>query len=577
MDKWTFSWNSRESLEAFRYFGCHREGANTTFRVWAPGAEKVFVTGIFCGWEPCRFPMEQAAPGIFEASLPAVREYDAYKYVIETADGRQIFKSDPFAVHAETPPGNASKVYDLDGYEWNDAKWMNRRSSASDRPLSLYEIHAGSFRTYASGEPLNYKNLASELIPYVKEMGYSGVCLLPVLEHLDGGSGGYRTTGFFAPTSRYGTPRDFLDFICACHQADLSVWLEWSPEGFPVDDFGLADFTGGRCYEAADDAERQDFRRFDYESPMARGFLLSSALFLLEQCHADGIRVCGSGRTAGRAGGREFLRELTGRIAADFPGVLTAGEDPEAGFSLLWKEEPGRRLLDFAARGSEPPRSTDQNDEGLLAVSQQFLAELGDSLIGWIPGNYEEKFSRLRAAMTVFYAAPGKKLLFMGNEFAQFSPWTPSHELDWMLLDYEMHRKFQYFIRQLNDFYRKTPAMWGKLEGGAFSPIRFPDHPLLLAFSRKDPSGNEFFTLANFGTSEAELLLGVDRRGKYTELFSTDEIKYGGEGRLNGTAFAKLRPAQGKPFCVEAVLPPLSAVYLYKSAGPIRQSGPTSG
>ncbi len=571
MDNFYRRWSKQTLKDAYQYFGCHPEGNQTVFRVWAPGAEAVFVTGSFCNWNPHGFLMEESFPGIFTAAIPNVQEYDPYKYVI-CCNGQEQFKSDPFAVHAETPPANASKVYSLEDYIWNDGKWMSRRNAAEGKPINLYEIHSGSFRTYADGEPLNYKNLAAELIPYVKSMGYTGVCLLPILEYLDSGSGGYHTTGFFAPTSRYGTPKDFLDFVNACHQADICVWVEWNPEDFPVDDFGLSNFPGN-CYESAEDLQRKDFRHFNYESVPVRNFLFSSAFFLLEQCHVDGLRVCGCESIAKRPGGKQFLTDLNQLIAQLQPGVRTAGEEPDVGFRLLWQEKPAQCLLDYAAGKGNPPRSADQIGDRLLAVSQQFLAKLGDSPMGWLPGRYEEKFAKLRAAMTLFYAAPGKKLLFMGNEFAQFAPWTPEHELDWMLLDYEMHRKFQSFIRQLNDFYRKTPAMWEVLLPSDFCPIRFADHPRVLAFSRKDSAGNEFLTLANFGAESEELVLGVERRGKYTELFSTDEIKYGGEGRLNGTTFAKLRPAQDKPFCIDIKLPPLAAIYLYKAAGPAKQSG----
>ena len=560
----TSPWSGWEGPGAFRSFGCHPQEGQTLFRVWAPEAEQVFVTGAFCSWDPRLFPMEQTAPGVFEALLTCAEEFDAYKYAVQTPDGQLRFKSDPFAVHAETPPGNASKVYFLENYQWNDARWMARRASGEVRPLNLYEIHAGSFRTYANGEPLNYRNLAGELSAYLKDMGFTGVCLMPLLEHLDGASGGYRTTGFFAPTSRYGTPSDFLDLVNALHQADLSVWMEWSPEGFPADDFGLSDFAGAPLFECPEDAERPDFRRFDYENPAVREFLFASARFLLEVCHIDGLRICGDRRIASRPGGREFLQELNRQIPRHFPGARTAGAAPDAEPSLLWDEEPLPALLRFAAEGGQPPAFPAQGDRRLLAAGRQFLDRLGDSLMGWIPGSYEEKFARLRAVMTVFYGAPGRKLLFMGSEFAQFSPWTPAHELDWMLLDYEMHRKFQSFFRQLNDFYRKTPAIW---QSPDLSPIAFPENPALLGFSRRDEAGNEFLVLANFGKEETPIELGVDRRGKYTELFSSDEIKYGGGGRLNGGGFAKLRPAQGKPFCVDAVLPPLSAVYFFKSAG----------
>lgn len=571
MDKRFFSWNIGENQPLFRFFGCHPQEDGVVFRVCAPEAAEVFVTGAFCQWDPLKNPMTPIAPGIYEASIQGIRNFDAYKYVIRTGDGRLIFKSDPFALHAETPPGNASKVYFPEERNRNDSRWLSRRQTPEPKPVNLYEVHAGTFRTYASGEPLNYRTLANELSAYVKDMGYTGVCLLPILEHINDSDGGYRTTSFFAPTSRYGTPDDFWDFVSVFHQADLSVWLEWPAEGFPADDFGLSDFSGIPCFEAPDDVEKPDFRRFDYENPSVRRFLIDSARFLLETSHADGIRVCGGSRIADRPGGLAFLKELNAALLSEFPGIRTAGSAPDAGFSLLLEEAPVDALLSVSS--GEPPASPlFPPGASLLSADHHLLWEKESTLMGQMTGSYEEKFAKLRALVTVLYGASGKKLLFMGNEFAQFSPWNAEHELDWMLLDYEMHRKFQNFTRQLNDFYRKAPAMWGE----DFTPIPFPEQPLLLAFSRKDPAGNEFFTLANFTNEEIPLQMGVERRGKYTELFSTDELKYGGQGRLNSAAFARLHSAQGKPFCAEALLPPLTAIYLYKAAGLPRKENPAS-
>ena len=555
------TWRQGRAADAFRYFGCHMEQHETVFRVWAPGAQAVSVAGPFSGWQPGVYQAQEVEPGVFECRAPGLYEYIPYKFVVTAADGRQFFKSDPFAFHAETPPGNASKLYDPFGYEWSDAKWMGKRSPVG-QPLSIYQIHAGSFRTYAGGEPLNYRKLGEELAPYLKNLGCTHLGLMPLLEHMQEGAPRCRTTGFFALTSRYGVPRDFCRMVEQLHLVDIGVTMDVDLLGFPLDDFGLSNFAGRPYWEAECGP---DGCYFDFENPVVQSFLLSSAAYLLETFHLDGLRILHAAEIAARPGGADFLRYFVQALREKFPTAIFIGDAEGLGFSRVAASDAIQSLLRLSS-GEDIPFPTPR-----CGVIQQIdLDTVGrESLIARMPVSYEEKFARLRAAIACYRALPGAKLSFMGNEFAQFTTWYPGRELDWVLLDYEMHRKFLAMVRRTSDFYRKTAAIW---EEDAFTerfePIVSAEHPGVKGFIRRDELGSQIIVLCNF-TNEpvSPFVLGVEKRGKYAELFSSDEAQYGGQGRSCNVNFAKLRPAGGKPYCIEADLPPCSTVYLYKSAG----------
>ncbi len=555
------SWRQGRSTDGFRYFGCHMEQYETVFRLWAPGARAVSVAGPFTGWQSGIYQAREIEPGVFECRTAGLYEYIPYKFVITAEDGRQFFKSDPFAFHAETPPGNASKLYDPFRYEWSDAKWMGKRC-AEGQPLSIYQIHAGSFRTYAGGEPLNYRKLGEELTPYLKTLGCTHLGLMPLLEHMREDLPRCGTTGFFALTSRYGVPRDFCRMVEQLHLADIGVTMDVDLLGFPFDDFGLSEFTGQPYWESE---TGPDGCYFDLEKPAVRSFLLSSAAFLLEVFHLDGLRLLRASEIAARPGGAGFLRDFIRTLREKFPAVLFIGDAEGFGFSRVSSSGDIRTLLRLAMGEDLPlpaPRA------GLL--QQIDLDVTGrETLITRMPGSYEEKFARLRAIIACYRALPGAKFSFMGNEFAQFSVWSPDRELDWVLLDYEMHRKFLAMVCRTSDFYRKTAAIWEESDFPARYELIDPaGHPGVRGFIRRDEAGSQIIVLCNFTRQPVSpFVLGVDKRGKYAELFSSDEIQYGGEGRSCNVNFAKLRPAGGKPYCIEAELPPLTTVYLYKSAG----------
>lgn len=551
------SWVSGTATDAYTYLGSHTEGQNTVFRVWAPGVREVFVTGSFCGWNPRCFPMEEISPGLFTCSISGISQYDTYKYVWTTPDGNQIFKSDPFAFHTETPPANASKVYTLRDFLWNDSKWMAKRRI--DQAINLYQAHAGTFRTYAGGEPLNYRKLGEELCPYLKKLGCSHISFLSLLEYMDDDSTGEKTTGFFALTSRYGVPDDFRQMVDQFHQAEIGVVMDWNPAGFPTDDFGLSNFTGRHYWEASD--QNETFRLFDFERPEVRSFLLSSAFYLLDVFHLDGLRIpCGE-IIAKRPGGMEFLKLLNEKIQEKYPDVFTIGPVQDVGFTLL--EAPKSAWTIFNMAAGIPGKLPDFSGHAVLELDANEIRK--SSIMNRMPGSYDEKFARFRAASACYRLFPGSKLSMMGNEFAQFSAWQPHHQLDWVLLDYEMHRKFLYLLRSLNDFCRKTPAVRSE-NPDSYEPLSLNNG--ITGYIRRDEIGNQIYVLSNFtGQTVEKLTIGVERRGKYAELFNTDEAQYGGEGRNCGVNFAKLHPADGKPYCIELDLPPYTTVYLYKAAG----------
>lgn len=556
------NWQQGKSADSWQYLGCHTEKEETIFRVWVPGAAAVAVTGPFCGWSIEGIPAAEIKPGLFECKIAQLPTYTPYKFVITASDGRQFFKSDPFAVHAETPPANASKIYQPAPYEWNDEKWMIKRR-ANGQPISIYQVHAGSFRTYAGGEPLNYRKLGEELAPYLKNLGCTHLGLMPLLEHMEETkAGACKTTGFFALTSRYGVPRDFCRMVELLHQTDIGVIMDVDFLGFPEDDFGLSCFTGEAYWEA----ETQDgYCYFDFEHPEVRSLLLSSADYLAEAFHLDGFRFLNAAKIAARPGGKVFLKGILQALRKLFPQLLLIGDEESLPFDRISDDTTIQALFRLAA-GSKESLPAPKPDR----IQQIDLPSVGTiSMINQMPGSYDEKFARLRAAIACYRALPGAKLSLMGNEFAQFTPWDPCHQLDWILLDYEMHRKFLAMVRRTSDFYRKTSAIWEDSPlSERFEPIESQDYPYVKGFIRRDQAGNQIIVLANFSDQTvAPYVLGVEKRGKYAELFSSDEAQYGGEGRNCHVNFAKLRPADGKPYCIEAELPPCTTVYFYKSAG----------
>ena len=593
--------------------GCHRAGEEYVFRVWAPNAAAVSLVGDFNGWDTAADPLHRVRDGVWECVCTSAAEYDAYKYAVTGEDGETVLKSDPYAYHYETAPANASKVYTLEKYRWQDANWRRKRAAGApyDRPVNIYEVHAGSWRRHPDGAPYSYLQLAAELIPYVQEMGYTHIELLPVMEHPYDGSWGYQVTGYYAPTSRYGTPEQFMAFVDACHMAGVGVILDWVPAHFPRDEAGLFRFDGGPCYEYADSrkGEHKEWGTcvFDYGRPEVQSFLISNALFWLEQYHVDGLRVdavasmlyLDYNRREGEwlpniHGGREnleavaFLQTLNEAVFARFPAAMMIAEESTAwplvsrptdvgglGFNFKWNMGWMNDMLRYAAvdplfrRGHHEALTFSFfyafSENFLLPISHDEVVHGKRSLLSKMPGDYEMKFAGARAFLAYMMAHPGKKLTFMGCELGQFSEWNYQSELDWLLLDYEARRQFHAFVKALNAFYLASSPLWNNdFSWEGFSWIAHDDRDnSVIAFRRIDRKGREQVILCHFTPVKREgYCIGIPKAGRWREVFSTDAEAFGGGGITNGLVKTQPIPLHGQAQSVSLTLPPLSVLVL---------------
>ena len=604
------------NYRAFDYLGAHFIGdGKCVFRTWAPNASQVFVTGSFCDWNDYAYEAFRITNGgIYECIIDGVEEFDSYKFVIKTRSGDILHKADPYAFHSETKPGTASKVYDIEGYRWGDKKWMSTRCGNDfSRPLNVYEVHFGSWRRYTDGEYFSYDKMAEELIPYAKEMGFTHIELMPMSEYPYDKSWGYQVTGYFAPTSRYGTPKDFMKFVDACHKEGIGVILDWVPAHFPKDAHGLADFDGTSCYEYQDPKKREHpdwgTRIFDYGRNEVRCFLISNACFWLEKYHIDGLRVDAVASmlyldygkrdgewTPNEFGGngnmeaKDFLQKLNSRVFECFPEALMIAEESTTwplitypadvdGLGFNYKWNMGWMNDSLLYMSQDPFFRKGVHDKLTFsmtyAFSENFILPLSHdevvhgkcSLLSKMPGEYEDKFSNLRAYLSYMYAHPGKKLIFMGAEFGQFTEWNEEAELDWSLLSYDAHKRQQEFYKSLANFYLKTPAMYEidkSWEGFSWATV---DDNInnVIAFFRHDKDGNSLLSVSNFSSVKQEnYKIGMPRSGVYTEVFSSDDESFGGSGIKNGKVTAKKGDWNGQKFYISVTVPPFSTVYFYK-------------
>ena len=605
------------NMEAYRYFGAHlcaQDGqAGVVFRVWAPHAQAVSVVGDFNRWTPDADMMHKVADAVWELFIPGMKAYDVYKFCITTPSGEQVYKADPYAFHAETRPANGSKVYDIGGYPWGDAAWdeAQKKRDVLNSPMLIYELHAGSWKMKEEGVPYNYSELADELIPYIKEMGYTHVELLPITEYPFDGSWGYQVTGYFAPTSRYGTPHDFMAFVDKLHQAGIGVILDWVPAHFPKDGYGLYMFDGAPCYEDPNPrrGEHKEWGTmvFNYGMPEVQSFLISSALFWVEQYHIDGLRVdavasmlyLDYNRRDGEweqnvNGGKEnleaiaFLQKCNSTVLGRYPYKMMIAEESTAwplvtkpasdgglGFNFKWNMGWMNDMLSYMS--SDPIyRSYNHNKvtfSFFYAFSENFVLPISHdevvhgkcSLINKMPGEYEDKFANLRAFFGYMMAHPGKKLLFMGQEFGQFNEWYEAKPLDWELLDYDKHKQLQTYVKTLNQFYKDHPAFWQvdySWEG--FQWIVPDDYQQsVVAFLRKDAAGKQIMIVCNFTPVLREsYIMGAPVAGSYKELINSDDAAFGGSGLHHNKAVrSKKVPMHGFDQSITITLPPLSAVY----------------
>ena len=598
----------------YEWLGCHAVGdEGYAFRVWAPHARAVSLVGDFNRWELPGIPLDKIEDGgVWECVTQRLPEYALYKYAITGEDGETVLKSDPYASHFETRPGNASRIYNYEGYDWQDGDWLAAKQAGSiyDCPVNIYEVHIGSWRQYPDGQPFSYEKLGDELIPYAVEMGYTHLELLPVMEYPFDGSWGYQVGGYFAPTSRYGTPKDFMRFIDRCHQANLGVILDWVPAHFPKDQYGLYRFDGTPCYEYADPrkGEHKEWGTcvFDYGRPEVRSFLISNALYWLEVFHADGLRVdavasmlyLDYNRRDGEwvpniHGGKEnleavdFLRRLNEAVFAAHPQAMMIAEESTSwpmvsrptgdgglGFNYKWNMGWMNDMLHYISLDPWFRKFNHDNltfsffyafsENFVLPVSHDEVVHGKGSLINKMPGSYEEKFAGVRNFLAYMMAHPGKKLLFMGSEFGQFKEWDFESGLDWLLLDYESHRMLQHFVRSLNRFYRENAPLWEiDFSWEGFSWIAHDDNTQsVISFRRIDRQGKELLVVCNFNPVRRESYrIGAPYYGTYTEVFSTDAAEFGGEGFSNGRLDTDPVPMHGMEQSLELTLPPLSVLF----------------
>ena len=612
LDKYLF--HEGKNFRTYEFLGSFLDGNQCTFRVWAPHAQAVFVSGDFCGWEPTVHELTRINnEGIFEGTVSNVRPYDSYKYVIKASDGRMLWKADPYARHAQTRPESASKVYEDQNYLWKDETWLKQRSIPFQQPMNIYEVHLGSWKHGENGEFLSYRQLADTLIPYVKQMHYTHIELLPITEFPYDPSWGYQVTGYFAVTSRFGTPDDFKYLIDKAHQNGIGVILDWVPGHFTKDEYGLYEFDGECCYEYSDERKKEHkswgTRVFDYGRGEVCSFLFSSACYWIEQFHLDGLRVDAVSSmlfldydrpqhlaAKNIYGGNEnlevldFFKTLNYYVQENYPGVMMIAEEATAypkitapiqdgglGFHFKWNMGWMNDSLDYI---EENPiyRQWSHNkltfsmcyafvENFILPISHDEVVHLKKSLLDKFPVGYDDKFSNYKTFLGYMFAHPGKKLTFMGTEIPQFIEWDENKELDWMLLDFPSHYNAHRFAQELNQYYRKTPALWqqdGGWEGFEWHVVDDASHNVF-AFSRKSADGQEVLVISNFsGENWEQYSIGFHDERSYKMALNSDAKKFGGQGIVNRYLKTKQQQCGEFPYTLQLTIPAFSTMYLEK-------------
>ena len=602
------------NYHSHKFLGSFLDGDSCTFRVWAPNAKRVFVTGEFCSWYPHTYEMKRINDrGIYEIQISGVSEFDAYKYVIVTHSGVELWKADPYAKHAETRPLTASKVYTLPEYKWKDKKWMDNRTVPYHQPMNIYEVHLGSWKHNEEGKELSYRELAHILVEYVKEMNYTHVELLPITEYPYDKSWGYQATGYFSPTSRYGTPEDFMYFVDICHQNNIGVILDWVPGHFTKDAHGLYEFDGTPCYEYSDtrkmEHEGWGTRVFDYGRNEIKSFLTSSAVSWIEDYHIDGIRVdavssmiflnyCRDEDKSARNiyGGFEnleaidFLKNLNLYIKENYPGVSMIAEESTSypkvtaavehgglGFDFKWNMGWMNDSLDyletdpFFRKGVHNKFTFSMHyafsENFILPISHDEVVHGKKSLLDKSPVPYEEKFANLKAFLGYMYAHPGKKLTFMGIDIAQFIEWDEERELDWLLMLYPKHVFTHRYVKELNKYYKTKPALWendSDWDGFRWHVVD-DNNNNVFAFSRKDRSGKEVLVVSNFSNQVLKNYeIGVDTWGSYKIALNSDAKKYDGIAVSNRNLKTINKEKNEFKYTLSLNVPPYATMYIEK-------------
>ncbi len=595
--------------KSYEFLGAHRVDEGVRFVVWAPRAREVFLIGDFNKWNENNLPLKRIeSSGLWNIVVEGVEEFQSYKYRIIGEKGEIRIKSDPYAFHAETRPHTASKYYDLKGFHWTDDRWMKTREANYTKSLSIYEVNLMSWKRKENGDPYSYRELADSLIPYAKSMGFTHIELMPIMEHPFDGSWGYQTTGYFAPTSRFGSPKDFMYFVNKCHKMGIGIILDWVPVHFCKDDFALARFDGSYCFESSnrDLAENDQWGtlNFDFSKPEVLSFLISNAIYWHDYYHIDGIRIDAvaymlyldfAGKNLkNEYGGREnlhaidFIKKLNTAIFKEYPTTMMIAEESTTwplitfpidkgglGFNYKWNMGWMNDILEYME--TDPYfRKGNQNaltfsitycfsENFVLALSHDEVVHGKKSLLDKMPGNYEEKFANLRLLYLYMFAHPGKKLIFMGGEFGQFIEWDEWKELDWFLLDYELHEKMQRFLRELNNLYKNEETLYSLDQTyDGFSWIEHENHQeSIIAFERIDSKGEKVLAIFNFTPVERKSYpINIDKEGQYKTLINSHHSKYGGSIKRVKSYKTIKKKRHNREHTILVDLPPLGGLYL---------------
>ena len=598
----------------YKFLGSHIYmddiGTYTRFLVWAPNAKNVNLVGDFNNWNDYSLPLRKLQDGeIWEICIRNVKIFDSYKYRIVTQDSDVLYKADPFAFHSELRPKTASKVYDIEGYKWNDKKWLKKREKADkfNSPMSIYEINLSSWRKHGENY-LSYVQLSDELVSYLKEMNYTHVEFMPLMEHPFDGSWGYQLTGFFAATSRFGCPKDLMYLIDKLHQNDIGVIMDWVPAHFCKDDFGLRKFDGSNLFEKTDqylaDNDQWGTLNFDFSKKEVVNFLISSALFWFKYYHLDGLRVDAvaymiylnfSGKDIRNEDGGyenkeaiEFIKKLNNTIKQEFPSVFVIAEESTAwpnvtkpvkenglGFDFKWnmgwmndiikymKMDPLFRkdhhnLLTFSIMYAF-------NENYILPFSHDEVVHMKNSMIGKMPGTYDQKFDQIRLLYSFMFAHPGKKLLFMGNDIGQFDEWNEYKEITWEVLEYEKHQKLKYFMKDLNKFYLNNDEFYDL--DTSYSGFQWEDvnnaNESLIIFERINSKNEKIICIFNFTpVRRKKYPVGVDEYALYSVVLNSSMKKYGGSLLRNKPYYSKNKEHNDRKFSITVDIEPFSAMFI---------------
>jgi len=605
--------------ESYDFLGAHTTEENgkkgVRFTLWAPNAEEISVIGDFNDWDKHKNPMQKIKDsGIWTTFVEGAENKMYYKYWIRGCRGVIRVKADPYASRQEPAPKTASQIYEAETYSWNDQKWLKKRKKSNHlkEPLSIYEMHLGSWKQ-DDGELMNYKKIADELVPYINEMGFTHVELMPLTEYPFPGSWGYQTTGYFALTSRYGTPEDFMYFVDQLHQNNIGVIMDWVPSHFCKDDHGLRLFDGSHLYESSDPRRAENIQwdtlNFDFAQNEIWSFLISSANYWLNEFHIDGLRVDAVSNmlylnyekkdgqwAANEYGGFEnleaieFIKELNSEMFERYPGVLMIAEESSAwplvtapvhdgglGFNFKWNmgwmnDTLGYMEHDPVYRKWEHNKLTfssmySQSENYVLPLSHDEVVHGKKSLLDKMPGDYWQKFANLRLLFTYMYAHPGKKLVFMGGEFGQFIEWNYKQGLDWLLLDYENHQQTQDFLKELNQVYLKEKALWElDHEHQGFRWIEADDYEQsVISFIRSsENAAQQLIIVLNFTpVPRDDYRIGVPGPGEYELLLNSDQKVFGGSNYETAARVkAEENPYHGFNYSISINLPPLAGIYL---------------